>query len=278
MNVDGDHFLNLGAIKVSIDGALGSRGAALLEDYADEPGNNGLILVPVDELRGIAARALVHGFQLNVHAIGDRGNRVVLDVFEEALTGTPTPDHRWRVEHAQILHRHDMPRFAELGVIPSMQAIHQASDMAWVPDRLGYTRSLGTYAWRSLIDSGVIIPGGSDFPVEPADPLLSFHAAVTRQNTDGWPTGGWFPAERMSRAEALKHMTIWGAHAAFMEDEVGSLTPGKLADIVVFDRDLMEVPAEEIPHAEVVMTIVGGEVVFEGPGAGAVSTQDGAGR
>lgn len=262
-NADGSHFVTLRSVKVSIDGALGSRGAALLEPYADEPGHRGLVLVPRDELQAVADAALEHGFQLNVHAIGDRGNRMVLDVFEEALEKRPTPDHRFRIEHAQILHRHDIPRFAELGVIPSMQAIHQSSDMPWAEPRLGWTRLLGAYAWRSLLNTGVVIPGGSDFPVEPADPLLSFHAAVTRQNADGWPAGGWFPAETMTRDEALRHMTVWGAYASFMEDVTGSLTPGKLADIVVLDRDIMTIPAGEILHADVVMTVVGGEIVYE---------------
>lgn len=276
-NADGNHFVNVAAIKVSIDGALGSRGAALLEDYSDEPGNRGLILVPPEDLEPIAREALRTGFQLNVHAIGDRGNRVVLDVFERALEENPTADHRFRIEHAQILHRHDIPRFAELGVIPAMQAIHQASDMPWAENRLGYTRLLGSYAWRSLLETGVVIPGGSDFPVEPADPLLSFHAAVTRQNADGWPAGGWFPEQTMTREEALRHMTVWGAYAAFMEDVTGSLTQGKLADIVVWDRDLMSVPARQILDTEVVMTIVGGRIVYERDAAGGPAATDGAG-
>ncbi len=262
-DVAGDGMLAVQAIKVSVDGALGSRGAALLEDYSDEPGNRGLILVPAEELFPIARDALRTGFQLNVHAIGDRANRMVLDVFEDALAEHPTADHRFRVEHAQILHRHDIPRFAELGVIPSMQAIHQASDMYWAETRLGSTRIQGAYAWRSLLETGVVIAGGSDFPVEPADPLLSFHAAVTRQDADGWPAGGWLPAQRMTREEALRHLTIWPAYASFTEDELGSITPGKRADLTVFDRDLMTVPEREILDAEVVMTVVGGEIVYE---------------
>lgn len=274
-DVAGDGMLAVRAIKVSADGALGSRGAALLEDYSDEPGNRGLILVPAEELAPIARDALRTGFQLNVHAIGDRANRMVLDVFEEALAENPTPDHRFRVEHAQILHRHDIPRFAELGVIPSMQAIHQASDMYWAENRLGWTRIHGAYAWRSLLETGVVIPGGSDFPVESPDPLLSFHAAVTRQDADGWPAGGWLPAQAMTREEALRHLTIWPAYASFTEDELGSITPGKRADLTVFDRDLMTVPEDEILDARVVMTVVGGEVVYEGEEA---VRADGGGR
>lgn len=262
-NIDGRHFLSARAIKVSIDGALGSRGAALLEPYSDDPGNTGLLLVSPEELDGIARRALASGFQLNVHAIGDRGNRLVLDVFERALADRPVADHRFRVEHAQILHRFDIPRFARLGVIPSMQAIHQSSDMPWAEARLGWTRLLGAYAWRSLLETGVTIPGGSDFPVESPDPILSFHSAVSRQNQEGWPVGGWFPEQRMGREEALLHMTLWGARAAFMEDQTGSITPGKLADLVVLSQDLMEVPFERIPDTRVEMTVVGGKVVFE---------------
>ena len=262
-NIGGDHFLSVRAIKMAVDGALGSRGAALLEPYTDEPGNSGLVTVSAEQVLTVALKALRTGFQLNVHAIGDAANRMVLDVFEEAMETVPTADHRFRIEHAQILHRHDIPRFAELGVIPSMQAIHQSSDMAWAENRLGWTRIQGAYAWRSLLDTGVIIPGGSDFPVESADPLLSFHAAVTRQDASGWPASGWLPEQRMTRDEALKHMTLWGAKAAFMEDRVGSITVGKLADLVVLSRDIMTGPAREILDTEVLMTIVGGRVVHE---------------
>ncbi len=268
-DIGGEGKLSVAAIKVWIDGALGSRGAALLEDYSDEPGNSGLLLVTPERLREIADAAARTGFQLNTHAIGDRGNRIVLDVFEAALAETPVPDHRWRIEHAQILHRFDIPRLAELGVIPSMQTIHQASDMAWVPARIGFRRLYGTYAWRALLDTGVIIAGGSDFPVESPDPLLSFHAAVTRQNADGWPTGGWFPEQRMTREEALLHLTAWGAYAARVEDEVGSITAGKWGDLVVLSHDIMTVPDDQILDAKVQMTVVGGEIVYtESMGAG----------
>jgi predicted amidohydrolase YtcJ len=265
-NIGGDYLLQVAAIKVSVDGALGSRGAALLEDYSDDSGNRGLITVGEDELEPIVDRALEIGFQVNVHAIGDAANRMVLNVFERALTRNPTPDHRFRIEHAQILNRQDLPRFAELGVIPSMQAVHQASDMYWAETRLGWTRIQGAYAWRSLIDSGVIIAGGSDFPVESPDPLLSFHAAVSRQDADNWPAGGWFPEQRMTREEALRHMTIWGAQASFMEDLVGSITLGKLGDLVVLSEDIMTVPVERILDAEVVMTILGGRVLYRRDG------------
>ncbi len=262
-NIGGNNFLSVASIKVSVDGALGSRGAALLEGYSDEPENNGLITVQEEELYPIAIAALRNGFQLNVHAIGDRANRMVLNTFERALEAQPRADHRFRIEHAQILHRHDIPRFAELGVIPSMQAIHQASDMYWAENRLGWTRLQGAYAWRSLLDTGVIIPGGSDFPVESPDPLYSFHAAVSRQDADNWPAGGWFPQEVMTREEGLRHMTIWGAQASFMEDEVGSIEPGKLADFVVLSEDIMTVPVERILDAKVLQTYVGGRKVYD---------------
>jgi predicted amidohydrolase YtcJ len=187
----------------------------------------------------------------------------VLDVFEAALQRVPRANHRFRIEHAQVLHPNDIPRFSELGVIPSMQAVHQTSDMYWAENRLGWTRLQGAYAWRSLLNTGVIIAGGSDFPVESADPLQSFHAAVTRQDAKGWPTGGWLPQQRMTRAEALNHLTIWPAYAAFQEDLVGSISPGKLADIVVLSHDVMTVPAEQILNTRVEVTIVGGRIVYD---------------
>ncbi|MDT8368044.1 MAG: amidohydrolase [Longimicrobiales bacterium] len=260
--IDARQTMRVDAVKISADGALGSRGAALLEDYADEPGNAGLLLLDPDTLRTIADRVAEAGFQLNVHAIGDRANRIVLDVFEETLARHGLVDHRWRVEHAQIVARQDLPRFAELGVIPAMQAIHQSSDMAWVPNRIGYSRSLGAYSWRTLMDSGVIVPGGSDFPVESADPRRSLYAAVTRQNDDGWPAGGWFPAERMTREESLLSMTLWGAYASFAEDEVGSIEVGKWADLVIVGDDYLTMPINEILDLPILATIVGGEVVY----------------
>ena len=271
-----DHYLKRGAqhglhdgrlwirsIKISADGALGSRGAALLEPYSDEPSHSGLVTTPPDRIRAIAERALRAGFQVNVHAIGDRGNRLALDAFEDALRTVPASDHRFRIEHAQILHHADIPRFAELDVIPSMQAVHQTSDMYWAGNRLGPTRLYGAYAWRSLLATGVIIPNGSDFPVEAVNPLLSFKASVTRSDARGWPLGGWFPEQRMTREEALKSMTIWPAHAAFQEKELGSLTPGKYADFVVLDRDIMTVAEESILGTEVVATYLGGRAVYE---------------
>ena len=251
------------AIKISADGALGSRGAALLDPYSDEPTRTGLVLTPGTRIKDVGVRALRSGFQLNVHAIGDRGNRIVLDAFEAALKEVPSADHRFRVEHAQILHHEDIPRFAQLDVIPSMQSTHQTSDMYWAPNRLGYSRSLGGYAWRSLLNTGAVIANGTDFPVEEVDPLKTFHSAVTRQDANNWPTGGWFPDQRMTREEALKSMTIWPAYAAFQEKELGSLSPGKYADFVLLDRDIMRVAVEDILGTRVLATYVAGKAVYE---------------
>lgn len=251
------------SIKISADGALGSRGAALLEDYSDEPGNNGLITFPDSVLRRIAVKALRSGFQLNVHAIGDRANRTVLDAFAWALGQAPVGDHRFRIEHAQILSYQDIPRFAELDVIPSMQGSHQTSDMYWVPNRIGWSRSQGTYNWRSLLNTGVVIPNGSDFPVEQVNPLISFRAFFTRMDANDFPAGGWFPAERTTRMEALLSITLWPAYAAFMEDVSGSLTIGKYADFVVLDRDIMTVDEREVLGTQVVTTVLGGRTVYQ---------------
>ncbi|MEP6778743.1 MAG: amidohydrolase [Gemmatimonadaceae bacterium] len=250
------------SVKLYADGALGSRGAALLEPYNDDPNNIGLLVSPPVHIREVAERALKAGFQVNTHAIGDRGNRIVLDAYEAALKAVPTADHRFRIEHAQILAPDDIPRFAELGVIPSMQASHQTSDMYWAEKRLGQTRLLGAYAWRSLLASGVVIPNGSDAPVEKVNPLISFHAAVARQDANNWPAGGWFADQKMTREEGLRSMTIWPAYAAFQENELGSLTIGKFADFVILDQDIMRVPAELILQTNVLNTFVGGKEVY----------------
>ena len=258
-----DNHLWIRSIKLYADGALGSRGAALLEPYSDDAKNNGLLLTPPAHLQDVATRALRAGFQVNTHAIGDRGNRIVLDAYEAALKAVPTADHRFRVEHAQIINHDDIPRFAELGVIPSMQAVHQTSDMYWAGARLGQTRLLGAYPWRSLMNAGVVIPNGSDAPVESINPLFSFHSAVSRQDADNWPAGGWFPEQKMTREEALKSMTIWPAFAAFQESTMGSLTPGKLADFVILDRDIMTVADRDILGTAILATYIGGKVVYE---------------
>ncbi len=251
------------SIKLYADGAMGSRGAALLEPYSDDPTNSGLLKSTPAHLLDVATRALRNGFQVCIHAIGDRGNRVALDAYEAALAAVPTADHRFRIEHAQNLHYADIPRFAKLGVIPSMQASHQTSDMYWVGTRLGVSRLPGAYAWRSLLNTGIVIPDGSDFPVERVNPLISFHAAVSRQDANNWPPGGWFPEQRMTRDEALKAMTIWPAFAAFQEHDLGSLTAGKYADFVVLDQDIMRAPVETILATHVISTWVGGKMVYE---------------
>ena len=258
-----DNHLWLRSFKLYADGALGSRGAALLEPYSDDANNKGLILTAPAHIQDVAVRALRAGFQVNTHAIGDRGNRVVLDAYDAALKQVPVADHRFRVEHAQILHHDDIPRFAELGVIPSMQAVHQTSDMYWAGSRLGAGRLLGAYAWRSVLETGVVVPNGSDFPVEAVNPLLSFHSAVARQDAENWPAGGWLPEQRMTRQEALMSMTIWPAFAAFQEATMGSLAPGKLADFVVLDRDIMTVADRDILGTAVLATYIGGKPVYE---------------
>jgi predicted amidohydrolase YtcJ len=257
-----DGRLWIRAIKLSADGALGSRGAWLLEPYADAANHSGLATLKPGRVRDVAVKALTAGFQVNTHAIGDRANRVVLDELAEALARVPVADHRFRIEHAQILHPDDIIRFSELGVIPSMQSSHQTSDMYWAGTRIGPTRELGAYAWRSLLDSGVIIPNGSDLPVELSNPLISFHAAISRQDANNWPAAGWHPEQRMRRDEALKSMTIWPAFAAFMEHEVGSLTPGKRADFVVLDQDIMRVAPAQILATRVKSTWLGGVRVY----------------
>jgi len=258
-----DGTLWVRSIKLYSDGALGSRGAALLDPYSDDAKNNGLLVSDPKFIEAIAVKALKAGFQVNTHAIGDRGNRVTLDAYEAALKQVPVADHRFRIEHAQILNYADVPRFAQLGVIPSMQASHQTSDMYWAGTRLGVHRLPGAYAWRALLNTGVVIPNGSDFPVEYVNPLISFHAAIARQDANDWPAGGWYPEQAMTREEALKAMTIWPAYSAFQEKELGSLAPGKYADFTVLDQDIMRVPASLILKTHVVSTWVGGKPVYE---------------
>jgi hypothetical protein len=273
------------ATKLYIDGALGSRGAALFEPYADDPNNRGLTVMSEADLRMIVEEALASGFQVCTHAIGDRGNNIVLNVYEAALQAHRAKDPRLRIEHAQVLAPDDIPRFNRLGVIPSMQPTHCTSDMYWAEARLGPTRVRGAYAWRSLLNTGVIIPGGSDFPVESPNPLFGFYAAITRQDKHGRPRnaedvraffqlsaagitdtaafgGGWYVAQKMTREEALRAFTSWAAFAGFQEDLLGSLQPGKLADFVVLSKDIMTVPPVEILSTTVERTILGGKEVY----------------
>jgi predicted amidohydrolase YtcJ len=256
-----DNHLTVRAVKRFMDGALGSHGAWLLEPYADLPGSTGLNTDSITALKEIAAFAIENGFQLCIHAIGDRANREVLDIYEEAFKANPDKkDARWRVEHAQHLSAADIPRFGRLGVIAAMQAIHCTSDGPWVLKRLGEKRAAeGAYVWRKLMASGAVICNGTDVPVEPIDPIACFYAAVTRKMKDGT---AFFPDQKMSRMEALRAYTINGAFAAFEEGIKGSLTPGKLADITVLSKDILTCPEEEIRTAEILTTIVGGKVLY----------------
>lgn len=254
--------LRVQSVKLYVDGALGSRGAALLDDYSDDPGNRGLLLKTPDQLRRDVMAAVRCGFQVNTHAIGDRGNRVTLDAYEAAFDSLGQGIGRHRVEHAQILHPDDLPRFAELGVIASVQPTHATSDMPWAEDRLGGDRIQGAYAFHSLKESGARLAYGSDFPVEDVDPIEGFHAAVTRQDASGMPEGGWLPEERTSRETTLHAFTLGAAYAAFQEQEIGSLEPGKKADFVVLSQDIMQVPADDLLDTSVVATYVGGTLVY----------------
>jgi predicted amidohydrolase YtcJ len=250
------------AVKLYADGALGSRGAALLAPYADDPHNTGLPRISDQEMRETVARMAAKGLQVNVHAIGDRGNRMVMDAFQAALPAGGG-GRRFRIEHAQILSDEEIPRFARLGVIASMQPTHATSDMPWAEKRLGAGRLSGAYAWRRLLEAGARLACGSDFPVESENPMLGLYAAVTRQDLEGDPDGGWFPGQRLGREEALACFTRDAAYAAFEEDRRGAIAPGMLADLTVLSQDPMAVPAREIPGITAGMTIVGGRVAYE---------------
>jgi predicted amidohydrolase YtcJ len=262
MELEGNDFLTVRSIKRQIDGALGSHGAWLLEPYEDLPGSVGLVLEPEEEIQETARIAIGHGYQVNTHAIGDRANRRVLDIYEEVFGANGNPTNlRWRIEHAQHLHPDDIGRFAELGVIAAIQGVHCTSDGPWVLKRLGEKRAeAGAYVWRKLIESGAILGNGTDVPVEPIDPIASYYSSVSRVMKDG---GVFYRDQRMSREEALRSYTVNNAYAAFEEDLKGSLGVGKLADITVLSEDILTVPEERIPDIRVDMTIVGGEVRFE---------------
>jgi predicted amidohydrolase YtcJ len=260
----GNHRLAVRSIKIVADGALGSRGAAMLEPYADEPGTTGLLTTPPDEVYAQTLAVSKAGFQTATHAIGDRANRLVMDIYERVQREVPGARAlRMRIEHAQILDRAEIPRFASLSVIASMQPTHATSDMPWVPARIGRERmEEGAYVWRKLMSSGATIASGSDFPVELPNPLLGFYAAITRQDPKGQPASGWMPGERMSRDEALASFTRNAAFAAYAETLLGSLEAGKLADLVVLSEDIMRIAPSDILTASVRMTIVGGEIVY----------------
>ena len=255
----GDGRLTVGAVKLWLDGALGSRGAALHAPYCDDPSNRGLVLVPPEEVERLTREAAGRGFHVWVHAIGDRANTLVLDVFEKVLAGGG-PRPRLRVEHAQILALRDIPRFARLGVVPSMQPTHCTSDMRWAGERLGPERLAGAYAWRSVLDSGAYIAGGSDFPVEDANPFHGIHAAVTRRPREG-DDPRWQLAQRMTRDEAVRSFTIWNARSIGREADEGSLEPGKRADLIALSDDVFACAGDKIAAIAPTMTMVEGEIV-----------------
>jgi hypothetical protein len=257
-----DGRLTTRAVKLYADGALGSRGAALLAPYSDDPHNTGLPRQTEEALREQVAALARKGFQVNVHAIGDRGSRMVLDAFQAALVAGPS-DRRFRVEHAQVLAPEDIPRFGSMGVIASMQPTHATSDMPWAEARLGSARVEGAYAWRRLMEKGARLACGSDFPVESENPMLGFYAAITRQDVHGKPPGGWFPGQRLTREEALRCFTREAAWAAFEEDRRGVIAPGMLADLTVLSDDPLQVEPAAIPGIKAEMTIVGGRVAYE---------------
>lgn len=255
--------LRMQGVKLYMDGALGSRGAALLADYSDEPGNDGLLLTEPKAFAAAVRKARDCGVQAATHAIGDRGNRIVLDTYAEALGARAGGDHRWRIEHAQIVAPEDIPRFAQLRVIASMQPTHATSDMPWAGDRIGGERLAGAYAWRSFLDAGVRLALGSDFPVEAVDPRLGLYAAATRQDRDGQPPGGWRADQKLTAAEALRGFTADAAFAGHAEDEVGRLVPGLRADFVVLAEDPLAVPARRLDELRILSTWVDGAPVYE---------------
>ncbi len=247
------------AVKLYMDGALGSRGALLIEPYADRPDTAGLALMEPGELEAVMAEAEAGGVQLAIHAIGDLANRRILEAFEAGGYGA---GQRWRIEHTQLLHPDDIARVAASGLIPSMQPSHAIGDLHFAPARVGLARLRGAYAWSSLIDAGAIIAGGSDAPVEVGSPLIEFYAAVARRDLTGYSGEGWHPEEALSRQQALKLFTLWPAYAAFQDQMLGTIEAGKIADFTVFDRDLMTIPEAEILEARAVMTVIGGEIVW----------------
>lgn len=259
-----DHKLSLRSVKISSDGALGSRGAAMLEEYSDEPENSGLLFYDQDEMNNMLLRGAENGYQMNIHAIGDAANRQVLNGFQyvKEQMGDQT-DMRHRIEHAQVLAPEDIPRFVELELVASMQPTHATSDMNMAEDRVGAHRIEGAYAWQTFLNQGTVIAGGSDFPVENVNPFYGLYSAVTRKDHEGMPPGGWYSEQALSRIEALQIFTIDAAYAAHQEEVIGSLEEGKKADFILVDRDFFEVDASEIWQTEVIQTWMAGERVFE---------------
>ncbi|RAO76119.1 amidohydrolase [Dyella jiangningensis] len=266
---DASGRLQMRTVKLYMDGALGSRGAALLTDYNDDHGNRGILVTSPDAYRSAVEKAYRCHVQVATHAIGDRGNRMVLDTYQSVLGDHADSDHRWRVEHAQILALDDIPRFAKLRLIASMQPTHATSDMPWAEQRLGAERLKGAYAWQRFIHEKVPLAFGSDFPVEHVNPMLGLYAAVTRQDLNGQPPGGWLPDQRVSRIQALAGFTRGAAYAAFMENEVGTLKTGMRADFVILDGDLMTVPPRQIADLKPLSTWVDGKAVYRADKANA---------
>lgn len=256
-----DDTLTMNSVKIAADGALGSRGAAMIDDYSDLAGHTGLLLHNPERLEYFMRAAMNAGFQVNTHAIGDNANKVVLDNYEQLIAETDSRAMRHRVEHAQILRYEDILRFAELGVIPSMQATHATSDKNMAVDRIGDVRIQGAYAWRKLIDAGALIANGSDFPVESPNPFFGLHAAITRQDKNNEPAGGWFPEEKMTPIESFASFTIDAAYSGHQEDLLGTLEPGKKADFILLDRDLFAIDESDIWRIEVDQTWVNGRRV-----------------
>lgn len=260
--------LTVRTIKSVMDGALGSRGALLLRPYSDEPSKIGLLTLPLDQYRSMLVAALKSGIQVETHAIGDSANRLLLNTYEEAFKAVPeaerkVKDPRWRDEHTQIVDPADLPRFKQLGVIPSMQPSHAIGDLFFAPSRLGPERLKGAYAWQTLLKMGNMIAGGSDAPVERGEPMIEFYAAVARKSITGYSDSLWHLEERMTRDQALKAFTLWPAYAAFEESKRGTIQPGKWADFTVLDQDIMKIAEPEILKTKNVMTVVGGKIVYQ---------------
>jgi predicted amidohydrolase YtcJ len=255
-------------LKLYADGSLGSRSAALLQPYSDKPDTSGFLTIKEEDLQPLLAEALRKGIQIQTHAIGDRGNRFILDQYEKAMNAVPRAEWkikapRWRIEHSQIVNPVDIPRFAKLGVIPSMQPSHAIGDLHFAPSRLGIARLAGAYAWQSFIKSGSIVPGGSDAPVERGEPMIEFYAAVARKDMKGFSGEGWHPEEAVTREQALKMLTVWPAYAAFEETLRGSIEIAKLADFTILSADIMKIPEAEILKTHCLMTVIGGEIVYK---------------
>ncbi len=253
-------YLNVRSIKLYADGALGSRGACLIEPYSDDPENSGLIIEAIDFYHDMCKLAVENNYQINTHAIGDYANRLMLDIYSEYLQGHN--DKRWRIEHAQVIHPDDVNKFGDFNIIPSIQSTHATSDMYWADERLG-ERIKNAYIYKVLLDQNGWIPNGTDFPVEKIDPLLTFYASVSRKDVDGYPKNGFQKENALTREETLKSMTIWAAKAAFEENEKGSIEPGKFADFIILEDDIMEIDEDKIPNAKILKTFSSGKLIWQ---------------